>query len=278
MPPGELSSHWTAPPTVVALAVLAVVLFAQALVRLRRRGRADLAGADRVLLFAAGLALAVLPLVSPLDAVGERYLLSAHMLQHVLIADAAPALLVLAVRGPLVFFLLPRPALRALAPIRPLRAALRFLLRPGITFTLWVAVMLAWHAPAAYDFALAHGWAHDLEHASFVLVGTLAWTQLVDPARHRRLTRIGRMFFAFGLLVFGHPIVEGLLLDHGVAYHVYAAQPHRLLGLSPLADQRLGALVMLGEQLATFGTCFLVLLWPYVRERRARTRLAHESS
>lgn len=278
MPVAGLASEWSAPPGVVVAAALAAALFASGFVRLRRRGRPDLAPWSRPVLFGLGLALGVLPLVSPLDPAGEDYLLSAHMLQHVLIADTAPALLVLAVRGPLVFFLLPRPALRALAPIRPLRAVLRFLLRPAVTFTLWVAVMLGWHAPAAYDYTLSHAWAHDLEHASFVLAGTLAWTQLVDPARHRRLTRIGRMFFAFGLLVFGHPVVEALLLGHGVVYDVYAQQPHRLLGLSPLADQRLAALVMLVEQLATLGTCFVVLLWPYVRDRRARARLAHESS
>jgi putative membrane protein len=277
VPVAGLASEWSAPLGVVAAAALAAALFASAFVRLRRRGRPDLAPWSRAVLFGLGLALGVLPLVSPLDRAGEDYLLSAHMLQHVLVADAAPALLVLAVRGPLVFFLLPPPALRALAPIRPLRAALRFLLRPGVTFTLWVAVMLGWHAPAAYDYTLEHGWAHDLEHASFVLAGTLAWTQLVDPARHRRLTRPGRMLFAFGLLLLGHPIVQGLLFSHRPVYDVYADQPHRLLGLSPLADQRLAAVVMLVEQLLTFGTCFVLLLRPYVRERRARARLAPES-
>ena len=70
---------------------------------------------------AAGLAVGVLPLVSPLDAAGDQYLLSAHMLQHVLIGDLAPLLLVLAVRGPLVFFLVPPSLLRPLARSRRLR-------------------------------------------------------------------------------------------------------------------------------------------------------------
>jgi hypothetical protein len=43
----------------------------------------------------------------PLDEAGDGYLLSAHMLQHVLIGDAAPALALVALRGPLLFFLLP---------------------------------------------------------------------------------------------------------------------------------------------------------------------------
>ncbi len=56
-----------------------------------------------------------MPLVSPLDAAGERYLLSAHMLQHVLVGDAAPALMLLALRGPLLFFAVPAAALRVCA-------------------------------------------------------------------------------------------------------------------------------------------------------------------
>ena len=98
------------PPAILIGTALALVLFVQAFVRLRRR-RPDHAPWNRALLFAAGLALLVLPLVSPLDHLGDEELLSAHMLQHVLIGDAAPALLLVAVRGPLA--LLPAAALPA---------------------------------------------------------------------------------------------------------------------------------------------------------------------
>jgi putative membrane protein len=262
VPPSELSTHWIAPPAVVVLAVVAVTLFAQAAIRLRRRGRADLAGAPRALLFAAGLALLVLPLVSPLDGVADRYLLSAHMLQHVLIADAGPALLVLAVRGPLAFFLVPAPVLRKLAALRPL---FRVLVRPDVAFLIWVATILGWHFPSAYDYTLLHPWAHELEHATFVLAGTLAWIQVVDPARRRHLTRGGRALFAFGMFAFGTAIVDGLLFSGAPAYAVYAAQPHRVFGLSALLDQRLGAVVMFAEQALTVGAALVLLLRPALR-------------
>src|SRR5205085_5011911 len=108
-------------------------LFAQAFVRLRRRGRTDHAGFDRAILFALALAVGTLALLSPLDAVGERYLLSAHMLQHVSIGDAAPALALVELRGPLLFFLLPSAALGPLARLGPLRRALAWLLRPTVS-------------------------------------------------------------------------------------------------------------------------------------------------
>jgi putative membrane protein len=262
VPPSELSTHWTAPAVVVALAVLGLALFVQAVIRLRRRGRPDLAGADRALLFAAGLALVVLPLVSPLDGVADRYLLSAHMLQHVLIADVGPALLVLAVRGPLAFFLLPARVLRRLAALRPV---LRVLVRSEVAFPLWVATILGWHFPSAYGYTLLHPWAHELEHATFVLAGTLAWIQVVDPTRRAHLTRGGRALVAFGMFAFGTALVDGLLFSRAPAYAVYANQSHRVFGLSALLDQRLGAVVMFAEQALTVGTALVLLLRPSLR-------------
>ena len=268
MPFAHLSADWETPPAVLVAAVLAALLFAQAFVRLRRR-RPDHAPWTRALLFGLGLGLLVLPLLSPLDATGDDYLLSAHMLQHVLIGDAAVALLVVAVRGPLVFFLLPPGLLRPLAAFRPLRAVLSVLLRPPVSLGLWAVAVIVWHVPRLYDYAAAHPLVHDLEHVSFVFGGLLAWTQLVDPARHGRLRRPQRIFFALAMLALTQPVVDFLLFSSNARYGRYAHQPDRLLGLSPLTDQRLAGAVMMVEQLLTLGACVAILLRPYLRERRA---------
>jgi len=253
------------PPAVLIALALAVVLFAQAFVRMRRR-RPDYAPWSRAVLYAAGLALLVLPLVSPLDHLGDEELLSAHMLQHVLIGDAAPALLVVAVRGPLLFFLLPPFLLRPLASFRPLRAVLSVLLIPLVSLGIWAVVFVGWHIPAAYDYAAAHQTVHDLEHLSFVLAGLLAWTQLVDPTRHERLRRPQRVFFALGMLVLAQPLVDALLFTTGTAYPRYVGAH----GISALTDQRLAGVVMMTEQLLTLGICVALLLRPYLRERQRK--------
>ena len=271
MPSAHVTATWETPTTVLIGAALALILFVQAFLRLRRR-RAEHAPWTRALLFAAGLVLLVVSLVSPLDHVGDEDLLSAHMLQHVLIGDAAPALLVTAVRGPLLFFLLPPVLLRPLAAFRPLRAFLSVLLRPLVSLGLWAVALVAWHVPTAYDYAAAHPLVHDLEHLSFVIAGTLAWTQLVDPARHGRLRRPQRVFFALAMLALAQPLVDVLLFSSGAAYPRYAAQPDRLFGLSPLTDQRLAGVVMMVEQLLTLGICVALLLRPYLQERRGRLR------
>jgi putative membrane protein len=264
VPIAHLSGSWETPPTVLFGAVLAVVLFAQAFTRLRRR-RPGHAPWSRALLFAAGLALLVLPLVSPLDHVGDEELLSAHMLQHVLIGDAALALLVVAVRGPLLFFLLPPPVLRHLASFRPLRAFLSLLLVPLVSLGIWAIVFLGWHVPAVYDYAAAHPLVHDLEHLSFIVAGLLAWTQLVDPARHGRLRRPQRVFFALAMLAIAQPLVDALLFT-SPAYDRYTGAH----GLSALTDQRLAGVVMMVEQLLTLGVCVALLLRPYVTERQRK--------
>jgi putative membrane protein len=261
IPTSELAGAWEPAVGVLAATALAVALFAQAFVQLRARGRPDLAPWTRVALFGAGIGLLVLPLLSPLDAVGEEYLLSGHMLQHVLIGDAAAALLVLAVRGPLTVFLLPAAALAPLARVRPLRAAVSFLLRPSISLALWLGSLAAWHVPAAYGAALDNQALHDLEHACFVVTGLLVWSQLIDPARRRVLTRGGRLGLAVCLFAAGQALSMVLLFSLDPLYAAYAAQDERLLGLSPLTDQRLAGAVMMVEQAITLGAfgAFIVL-------------------
>jgi putative membrane protein len=266
VPRSELGSAWEPSPAVLAGAALALVLFGQGWVRLRRRGRADLAGVGRALLFTAAVAIGTLALVSPLDAVAEEYLLSAHMLEHVVIGDAAVALAVVALRGPLVFFLVPGVLLRPLARMVPLRSALRFLLRPKVSFAAWAGVLAGWHYPPAYDYVLDHRAAHDLQHVTFVLVGVLVWTQLVDPARRQELRRSGRIALAVALFACGQILSDVLIFSFDPLYRAYAAQDERLLGLTPLADQRLAGIVMMVEQAVTLGTCVALLLVAAHRE------------
>jgi cytochrome c oxidase assembly factor CtaG len=246
---------WEPAPAVIVGAGLVLALFAQAFVRLRRRGRVDHAGWWRALLFVLAVALGTLPLVSPLDEVGDSYLLSGHMLQHVLIGDAAPALALVALRGPLMFFMLPTPLLRGLSRIAWLRALLRVLLRPSVSLAAWMLVIAAWHVPAAYDYALRDQTVHDLEHVSFMLAGVLVWMQIVDPARRRHLSisqRIGYMLALSG----GGAVLAALLVFARPLYPAYAGS----FGLTAQEDQQLAGIVMIGEQLTALGLCGWLML------------------
>ncbi len=278
VPASQLEGAWTFSWAIAGASGLGLVLFAQAVLRLRRRGRPELAGAGRIALFCAGLAVLDLALLSPLDTIGEQYLLSGHMLQHMLIGDAAPALLIAGVRGPLTVFLLPPALLRRLARAAPVRAAFSFFLQPRVSFGAWAAVFACWHVPSLYDSVLGHRAIHDLEHLSFIFAGLLVWTQLVDPTRSGRLSRYRRVGFAVLLFAAGQVLADILIFSFHALYPAYAAQPERLFGLSPLLDQQLAGVVMMLEQLIALGTCSALLLWPVLRQRdRLEPSLAGDS-
>jgi cytochrome c oxidase assembly factor CtaG len=248
---------WHADPLVVAGAAVAVMLYARGFVRLRRRGRDDLASPGRAALFAAGLAAVVLPLVSPLDTLGDRSLLSAHMLEHVLVGDVGPALLVLSVRGPLLAFTVPVAVVRIAR--RRLHRVLARLTRAAVAAALWAAALGSWHVPAVYDAALTRPWLHALEHACFLCAGLLVWMVLIDPAGTGRRSLGTRAALAGSVFLLGQLLCGVLFLSPSPLYAAYAAPVARPFGLAPLHDQQYAGLVMMAEQLLTLGT-FVALL------------------
>lgn len=257
-----METTWTLDPSAIAVAALAASLYAQGFLRLRRRTGREHATAGHAVLFGAGLAASLLALVSPVDAIGEDQLLSVHMLQHLLLGDLGPLLIVLGLRGPLAFFFLPPGLLRPLAR-SPLRRLASFLLQPRVSFAIWAVAIVGWHVPGAYDAALAHPLVHVTEHMCFVLGGMLAWTQIVDPARRGRLGPGGRALFAFAML-----IVSGLLAETLVAvgplYPWYVHVVRRPFGWTAGQDQSHAALLMMAEQFATLGTAIAFLARAHV--------------
>ena len=216
--------------------------------------------------------VSVLAIVSPIDHIGETYLQWVHMLQHVLIADLGVVLILLAVRGPLTVFFLPRNLLAPLARARPLRRGLAILLQPRVSYAVWVVVLVGWHIPVLYEAALHHRYWHDVEHLSFVLGGALVWTQIVDPGRHHRLTLGERLGYTALIFWTGQVMAYVILFSFEPLFSTYVDQPVRLLGLSPLADQRLAGLVMMGEQTITVGLAFVLLLRASHRRRLTEAR------
>jgi cytochrome c oxidase assembly factor CtaG len=258
---------WSAPPSVIAPAILALLLFAHGWRRLRRRGRRDLADWKRAALFVSGLVVVLAGLISPIHTLGENHLLWVHMLQHVLIGDLGIALTVLAVRGPLLVFMLPARVLGPIARDRDVRAVVSFLLRPKVAFCLWAANLAVWHIPSLYDYAVLHPWLHDLQHACWMLAGLLVWTLLIDPGSHHRLTTAGRIALGAAMFGAGQVLTSVLVFAFHPLYPIYRGA----YGVSALTDQKLAGIVMMVEQLLVLGTFAFLLLRPRFRH----TSLAH---
>jgi cytochrome c oxidase assembly factor CtaG len=232
---------------VLTVCALGALLFAQAVVRLRRRGRPDLAGWGRVAFFAAGIALVPISLLALDERADEN--LTWHMTQHVLVGDLSPALLVLATRGPLALFLLPPGVLKPLA-----RTPLRRLVRPKIAYALWAANLAVWHVPALYDAALHHERLHYFEHACWAVAGLLAWTLLLDDRRAVGL----RVALAAAMFASSQVLSDVLMFTFHPLYPAYPS----------LRQQQLAGVVMMAEQVLTLGTLAFVLLRPRIRPFR----------
>ena len=255
----SFAHNWTLAAGPIAAAIMGLALFAQAFLRLRRRGRSDHAPWSRAALFGAGVGISLFPLVSPIDTLSDRYLLSVHMCEHLMLGDIGPALMVCAVRGPLSVFFVPGYLLGPLARTAWLRRTVAVLLRPRVSLAVWVTAMACWHVPVAYDYTLTHQAVHDLEHLTFALAGVLVWIQLVDPTGHGRLRVPQRLLFALAVFVFGQLLSDVLIFSFSPLYASYADQPARVLGISPLLDQRLAGIAMMVEQAVTLGSCAIVL-------------------
>jgi len=251
---------WSAPPSVIVPAAVALALFAQGWLRLRRRGRKDLADWKRAVLFTAGLLVILAGLLSPIHSYGERDLLFVHMLQHVLIGDLGIALVIVAVRGPLLVFLLPPAVLVPLAK-SDLRKVLSFLLRPAVAFTLWAANLAIWHIPRLYIEAILHPELHNLEHACWIAAGLLVWTLLIDPGSHHRLTVGGRVALAVAMFACGLVLSDVLIFSFHPLYPLYRGA----YGMAAYTDQQFAGVVMMVEQLLVLGTLVFFLLRPRFR-------------
>jgi cytochrome c oxidase assembly factor CtaG len=248
----------TLDPGVLATIAVAEYLYVRALRILRRRGVSVALG--QKLLWHAGIALWVIGLVSPVDAYGDD-LLSAHMAQHLLIADLGAPLLLAGARYPVLVFLLPRPALVTLARWRAGRHVFRLLRRPLVAVPVYVLVLYTWHFSFAFEAAVRYPAVHALQHASFVAIGILVWWAALDPKRARVPGELWKVPYLIGARFGGMLLGMGFVLIRVPIYTGVYGSGERELGLSALHDQQLagGMMVSLDILIMAFALCFFFL-------------------
>jgi putative membrane protein len=189
--------------------------------------------------FLGGLLALLLALNGPLHDLSDWYLFSAHMVQHLVLTLLVPPLLLTGLPGWMIDAVL-RPVMA-----RPAGTALvGTLTRPLPAFVVYAATLVAWHLPGPYNTALEiHGW-HVVEHLVLLVAATLGWWPIVSPSRLApALPYAAQLLYLF---VFGMPMTVVAAMITGaerVLYPFYEAAP-RLFDLTPLADQRLGGVIM----------------------------------
>jgi putative membrane protein len=229
-----LLTQWTWEPSVILGILLTGGAYIYAIGPLRRRHGWPPPSRAQIIWFMAAEVVLVLSLLSPLDVMGDEYLFSAHMVQHLFLATLWPPMVLLGLTPWMV-----RPIFRARA-IAPL---VSFLTYPAVAIVLFNADIYLWHVPAVYDATLSNENIHILEHLTFMFFGLLNWWPLLSPLREQRLSYPLQILYLFldGMFM----MVLGIVFTFSpvVFYSAYLSAP-RLWGLTALSDQQIGGLVM----------------------------------
>ena len=243
-------TSWTLAPGPLALVALVTGLYVQRWRAVRGQPGARTASVGRLLAFLGAMVVLLAALISPLDRLGEQ-LFAMHMVQHVLMLDLVPIMLMLALTKALL-----RPVTRR---VQVLERRAGVLAHPVFAVVLYVGTMAFWHVPAMYDLALENGVVHVLEHITLLNAGLLYWWHLLSPIRGR--ISVG----PFGPVVY--MLVTKLLVSFiGIAitfapeaiYSFYADGP-RVWGLSAGDDQAVAGAIMAVEQSVVMGIALAYL-------------------
>jgi cytochrome c oxidase assembly factor CtaG len=197
---------------------------------------------------ALGVLLVFVAFFTQLEPLANHTFLWAHLLQNVVLAEWAPALLVLAIP----------PAIARRASGFPL-------FRPLVALPLWLAVYYVWHLPAIYDTALSHP--HSLlhlEHLSYLAAGICVWW----PVVHGRSSAGAKAAYLFAAFVLASPLGLLLALIPQAIYPFYVHAP-RTWGPGPLADQQIAGVTMAAEEAVVFFGAFTAYLLRFLADEQA---------
>jgi putative membrane protein len=242
----DILKDWTLPVWLTLSIAITALIYLRGWLAIRRTRHTQFTSA-RLASFFAGLAVLWLAIGSPLDAFADS-LLSVHMVEHLLLMSVVPPLLLLGF--PVVPLLRGLPVVvrrHVLGPLlrrSSLRTFGRWLITPAVAWLAMNVTLLAWHIPAAYDFALRHEHWHEVEHLCFLGTSILFWWYILQPwPSHLHSRNWGILIYLVSADVVNTLLSAFLAFCDRPVYLFYVDHPNPF-NLSPLEDQVLGAAMM----------------------------------
>jgi cytochrome c oxidase assembly factor CtaG len=214
-------------------ATISGVLYALGVRRLARTPRA--VPAWRQWCFYGGLVLIVVTLTCLGDLADQLF--SAHMAEHLLMADIGALLLVLGLTGPL------------LAPVLRIGVfdRLRVLAHPAVAFAAWAIDLYLWHVPGIHEAAVRHAGIHALQHTAFIVFGANMWLALLGPLpKPAWFGNAAKLGYILAVRLTGALLANVFLFGGRVFFDVYA-RGEAARGISPAADQNAAGAIMMVE-------------------------------
>jgi putative membrane protein len=201
----------------------------------------------------------------PIHDIGERYLYSGHMLQHMMLSYFLPPLALLAT---------PEWLFRALIGSGRVYRALRWLCHPvaaGVLFN--VSVMVS-HVPGIVNASVESSSPvlHYSVHLMVVTTALLMWMPVCGPIPEFHLGTGAKMIYLFLQSVVPTVPAAWLTFAEGAVYRPYGEQPVRVWGLTVTEDQQLAGAIM-----KTGGSIFLwtIIVWMWFKRFSASHRDEH---
>ncbi|MEO7987553.1 MAG: cytochrome c oxidase assembly protein [Gemmatimonadales bacterium] len=201
----------------------------------RRRGLGPPATRWQVASFCASLVVLLVSLNGPVHDLSDYYLFTVHMAQHLALTLVFPPLLIAG---------MPSWLLTPLLRHKPILGIGRVLSQPVLAAAIYAATIAGWHVPAAYDLMMRDHNVHILTHIMFMVTATIMWWPVMSPSPELpALSRGTAMLYLFLVGIPMQLVAALITLSGDVLYPWYAAAP-RTWGLTPLADQQFGGLLM----------------------------------
>ncbi len=271
-----LLASWSWRPEVLLVLVTLGSAYASGWWRLRAAGYPRLARGWRLVLYLTGLAVLGVALLSPIARLAHS-LLTAHMIQHLLLIMVAAPLLLLGNPLPACLWGLPRRARRAVGRLltrsAPFRKGLWAVTLMPVAWLLFVVTLWLWHLPAAYQAALRDDFIHDLEHVTLFGTAVFFWWPIIEPAPrlHERFPRGFAILYLVAATGQNTLLGAVIALPERVLYPYYAGSPGPF-GLSPLDDQAMAGGIMWASGHMYLVPILLVVAKMLDREERVTRR------
>ncbi len=215
--------------------------------------------------FGLGLVSFGLAIFSPIDYIGEHYLFSAHMVQHLVMFFITPVGLLLGTPGWMIALLFRPPGVLRIV---------RVLTNPVVAIGVSQGVVALWHVPTFYEAALTNPFLHELEHGSYVAVSLMMWWPILSQSEQLpRLAPVYQIFYLFVLPVPQSIFGAILTFSQEPVYQVYADAP-RVFPISAADDQQLGGLLMWTPGKVLFWITLAIVFFRWFSQERRDANLA----
>jgi cytochrome c oxidase assembly factor CtaG len=241
-----LFGSWEFNPWVLIPTAIFGSLYATGWLQLHRRAPHRF-GFSQLTAFVAGLVTVVFALCSPLHAFAG-WLLTVHMIQHLLLMMVAPPLILLGAPYLPLLSGLPRDlSIYIIGPFLSspaLRSVARFVSHPIFCWSAFISINTGWHLPAMYELALRSPFWHEVEHISFLSTALLFWWPIIQPFPWVASTPRWLILPYLILADFQNTALSAFLIFYDrVVYPTYAAVP-RITDLTALEDQAAAGAIM----------------------------------